>query len=214
MLTAVGLVACGLETRGRILWGPVSEGGIEVDLTPQHGGDGGIAHADMCPPDQAVVGYRGETTDADAGLVTPVVSRIQTVCGTLGLDGTASNQVVVGPGTTLPERGLWNGPSWAQMCPMDQVITGFVGRSGSYLDQIEFTCGHWVESTSGSGPSFTMDMGTMLYPAAGGPGGSAFPAVACPQSQMAIGTALRSGLFVDAFSLICGTPPLTLDAGP
>jgi hypothetical protein len=212
-LAAVGLLACGLETRGRILWGAVSEAGSEVDLTSEHGGDGGIAHSDTCPPNQAVIGYQGEVTDADGGLVTPVVSRIETVCGVIGLDGTATNEVVVGPGSTLPERGLYNGSAWAQMCPTNQVISGFVGRSGSFLDQISFQCGHFIATTSGADPSFTTDTTTMLA-AAGGGGGDAFPAVPCPPGQMAIGTALRSGFFVDAFSLICGTPPIPGDAGP
>jgi hypothetical protein len=213
-LAAVGLLACGLETRGRILWGPVSEAGSEVDLTKEQGGDGGIAHSDTCPANQAVIGYQGEVTDADGGLVTPVVSRIETVCGVLTLDGTASNQVVVGPGSTLPERGLYSGSTWAQMCGPDQVITGFVGRSGAFIDQLSFECGHFIASSSGAGPAFTMDTMTTTYPAAGGDGGSAFPAVPCPPGQMAIGTALRSGFFVDAFSLICGTPPVPADAGP
>jgi hypothetical protein len=173
----------------------------------ERGGDGGIAHSDQCPANEAVIGYQGDVTDADAGLQTPVVSRIRTVCGTLSLDGTASNQVLVGPGATLPLRGLYSGPPWSQVCPANQVVVGFGGRSGDYLDQIGFECGHWVASASGGGTSFTMDTNTTLMPA-GGDGGSAFPAVACPPGQMAIGTELRSGLFVDAFSLVCGTPPL------
>jgi hypothetical protein len=189
----------------------VSAGGI--DLTSLHGGDGGIAHSDTCPANEAVIGYEGDTTDADGGLVTPVVSRIQTVCGVLGLDGTGSDLVVTDAGTTLPERGLYSGQSWVQMCPADQVVAGFVGRSGAFLDQIAFECGHW--SVSGSSPdlTFTMDSTTTLTPA-GGDGGSAFAAVACPAGQMAIGTALRSGFFVDAFSLICATPPLPGDVAP
>jgi hypothetical protein len=213
MLAAVGLLACGLETRGRILWGPVSEGGSQIDLTVQHGGTGGIAHSDTCPPNEAVIGYQGNITDADAGLQTPVVARIQTLCGALSLDGTASAQVLVGPGTTLPERGLWGGPLWSQVCPANQVVIGFGGRSGAFLDQIAFECGHWIELTAGGVISYAMDTTTTLV-AAGGNGGSPFTAVACPYGQMAIGTALRSGDFVDAFSLVCGTPPVPADAGP
>jgi hypothetical protein len=179
-----------------------------------HGGDGGIAHSDTCPANQAVIGFQGEVNDADGGLVTPVVSRIEAVCGALALDGTASNQIVVGPGVTMPEHGSYSGgQSWVQMCQPNQVVSGYVGRSGAFLDQVAFECGHWIASGSGAASSFTMDSTTTLAPA-GGDGGSAFAAVPCPQGQMAIGTLLRSGFFIDSFSLICSTPPLPGDSAP
>ena len=43
----------------------------------------------------------------------------------------------------------------------------------------------------------------------GGDGGSAFQD-GCPLGQMARGSNVRSGEWVDAFGLICGTPSLNL----
>jgi hypothetical protein len=224
-MVAIGaLVGCSAETRGRILWGApegggelASEGGAGVVLlsgqtTPEYGGDGGNPHTDTCPPGQAVIGYQGELLPADAGLIV-TVSRIQTLCGVLAVDGTASNEIVVTPGATLPEYGMWPGPSWTQTCGTNEVVVGFSGRSDAYIYQIDFQCGHWIVSSTNGIYRLSMDRTTTLG-GAGSDAGNQFPEVACPVGQMAVGTALRSGFWLDAFSLVCGTPTLQWDAGP
>jgi hypothetical protein len=54
---------------------------------------------------------------------------------------------------------------------------------------------------------------SVTLPAAGGDGGMPFEQ-ACPAGQLARGEALRSGEWIDAFGLVCGTPVLAPDAGP
>jgi hypothetical protein len=214
--------ACGLATKGPILWegdseGGSSEGGVEVVIlngqsTTQEGGDGGSAYTDTCPPGEVVIGYRGDLLPPDSGLIV-VVSRIQTLCGAIVLEGSAPGLVSFTPGAQLPERGMFSGPSWWEPCPANEVVVGFSGHSGEYVDQLAFQCGQWIVASGDGGPVLTMTATTSL-PAVGGGGGSPFPAAACPPGQMATGTALRSGFWLDAFSLICGTPSLESDSGP
>jgi hypothetical protein len=216
------LGACSLQTKGPILWegasdGGLSDSGVEVVLLPgqstvQVGMDGGSPYTDTCPTGQVVIGYRGEVVPPDSGLIV-VVSRIQTLCGAIVLDETASDPVSITPGFVLPERGTYAGPSWSEACAQNEVVVGFSGRSGQYVDQLAFQCGHWIVSSEDGGPVLTLSATTSLAPV-GGDGGSPFPLAACPTGQMAIGSALRAGFWLDAFSLQCGTPSLESDAGP
>ncbi len=223
VLALVTLLGCDLETRGRILWGEgtAPEGGALPDgsahvvirsgqATAQLGGDGGDPYTDICPTGEAVVGFHGETLPDDAGLIV-VVAQIQASCGKLAVD--PSGAVTVAPIAMLPEHGMYTGPSWADLCGANQVVVGFSGRSGQYVDDLSFECAHWVVSNVGGSAVLTID-GTSTLPPAGGDGGSAFPAVSCPPGEMAVGTALRSGFWLDAFSLVCGTPGLEDGAGP
>jgi hypothetical protein len=216
-VATLALAACGLGTKGPILWEGVSEGGVGVVVlrgqsTAQEGGDGGNPYTDTCPASQVVIGYRGDVLPPDSGLLT-VVSRIQALCGAIVLDGGSSNQVSFTPASQLPERGMLAGPSWSELCAENEVIVGFSGRSGQYVDQLAFECGQWVVSNGDGGPMLTMNA-TSSLPAVGGDGGSPFPPAACPTGQMAIGSALRAGFWLDAFSLVCGTPLLESDAAP
>jgi hypothetical protein len=219
-------VACSLQTKGPILWEGASDGGladsslsdssVQVVLingpaTVQVGMDGGNPYTDTCPMGQVVIGYRGDVLSPDSGLIV-VVSRIQTLCGAIVVDETAADPVSITPGFELPVRGTHPGPSWSETCAANDVIVGFSGHSGQFVDQLAFQCGHWIVSNEDAGPMLTMSSAYSL-PAVGGDGGSPFPLEACPAGQMAIGTALRSGFWLDAFSLQCGTPSLDADAG-
>jgi hypothetical protein len=81
------------------------------------------------------------------------------------------------------------------------------------VDELSFACAHWVVSDVDGSPALTIDRMSTLPPA-GGDGGDPFPAVSCPSGEIAVGTALRTGFWLDAFSLVCGTPSLQFDAGP
>jgi hypothetical protein len=184
----------------------------QARLTQQHGGQGGNMNVDLCPSNQAVVGYQGFRTSPDAAMGLTVVGNIQTLCGALFLGGPASDQVMTGPGTPLDAgaRGTTPDIPWDQSCPPNEVVVRFSGRSGQYLDQIEFECAHWTVSTACR--SLSVDTTTMLAPA-GGEGGVPFGAEACPPGQMATGTFTRSGFYVDDFGLVCETPTLVFQGG-
>jgi hypothetical protein len=213
----LALAACGLGTKGPILWEGAPEGGLGVVVlsgqsTTQEGGDGGDPFVDTCPTGEVVIGYRGDVLPPDSGLII-VVSRIQALCGAIVLDGGAPNEVTFTLASQLPERGMIAGPSWSALCAENEVVVGFSGRSGQYVDQLSFECGQWVVSNGDGGPLLTMN-GTSSLPPVGGDGGSPFPPAHCPTGQMAIGSALRAGFWLDEFGLVCGTPLLESDAGP
>ncbi len=177
--------------------------------TGQQGGDGGRPFADLCPEGEAVIGYRGYLA-VPPGLT--IVGVIQTMCGSLSLNPSSPGQVTTTEGPVSPERGAsQEGGAWMRTCPANEVVVGFVGRSGRYLDQVAFECAAWTLDPDAGG-MFAMGTPATLE-AAGGDGGSPYEA-SCPSGQLARGSFGRSGLWVDAFGLLCGTPTLSGDGGP
>jgi hypothetical protein len=177
--------------------------------TAVQGGDGGLPYDDTCPGDQVVIGYQGYIVPPQVGIT--LVGDIQTVCGALSIDS-ASGDLTTSPGATLPARGTGYGSPWAEMCPTDQVVVGFTGRSGRSLDQLAIDCAPWTVGTDGS--VFALAMGTPVPSAPqGGDGGSPY-AVLCPAGQLARGSVGQADQWVDAFGLICGTLVLTPAGDP
>jgi hypothetical protein len=204
--------ACGIDG-GR---GNVIVLGGQPTFSGVHGGlNTGTQYGDDCPSNQAVIGYRGFLNSPDSGLIGDfglpaiVIGAIQTVCATLSLGGPASDEIV--PGFSTPLRMLGNGRDspWTQLCPANEVVVGFAGRSGTALDQVAFVCGHWIAPNTCDSP--TIDQATLL-PAAGGNGGRRFQEV-CPFGQMAVGSYVRAGAWVDAFGLVCAAPSRVSDGG-
>jgi hypothetical protein len=243
VLGAGGLAGCG-ETRALILGevpspdaglvvGTVPDAGLgedaaiadagcaactlPVDLgdatsTSEQGGPTGTAYTDTCPSGQAVVGYQGFLTAPSVGLT--LVGGIQAICGALVVSESPPYALTTGPGVTLPLRGTSQTSPWTQMCPSDQIVVAFDGNSGVALDQVTFLCAPWSASSGVVGATLSMGAQVALPPV-GGDGGMPFQD-SCPAGQLAIGSTLRSGQWVDAFGLVCGTPVLAgpADAGP
>jgi hypothetical protein len=172
--------------------------------TAQHGGSdpNDMHYKDVCPLGGPVIGYTGSIDSTSP----TSVGKIATVCGKLAVD--ASCRVTVSAGSTMPMRGTVGDVPFTQACPANQVVVGFQGQSGTFLDQVAFTCAPLIIS---SGPmGYRLSVGPMTtLPPAGGNGGSAFRDV-CPAGQIAHGTnvSTTSGI-VDAVGLICGAFSLT-----
>jgi hypothetical protein len=174
-------------------------------LTTQQGGPPGTTYADTCPGNQAVIGYDGFLTPASVGLI--LVGGVQAVCGDLYLSG-SSDQIATSVGATLPMRGDSQANYWTQMCPANEVVVGFSGRSGADVDQLAFECAPWLAPASSDG-SAALTIGTRVtLSPAGGDGGTAFSPVECPPGELARGSNVIAGDWVDEFGLICGTPTL------
>jgi hypothetical protein len=117
-------------------------------------------------------------------------------------------------GATLPVRGTSQTSPWTQLCPPDQVVIGFVGNAGDALDHVAFVCAPWAAANGSAGAPLAMQMPATTLAAAGGDGGMPFQEL-CPSGQLAVGSNLHSGQWVDAFGLVCGTPTtLAPDGGP
>jgi hypothetical protein len=167
-------------------------------LTMQHGGTGGDAFSDLCPAGQVVVGFQGYVNVPPS----PAVDRIQTVCGRLMVSGSAPATATIASGATLPYRGMFGNTTFSRICPADQVIIGFGGRSGALIDQLAFRCAALVVPAGG-----TTAIAGPIIPLApiGEEGGSSFAATDCPAGYVARGTTGRSGFWLDALALVCGT---------
>jgi hypothetical protein len=178
--------------------------------TPEQGGPTGTAFTDTCPGNQALIGFQGFLTDPSVGLT--LVGGIQGLCGELALSGASPARLTTRPGATLPVEGTSQYGPWMQMCPSDQVVVGFSGRSGAALDQIAIACAPWTAPSDTGGAPLAMGTAATL-PSAGGDGGTPY-ANPCPAGQLARGGAGGSGEWVDAFELLCATPSVSADAGP
>jgi len=122
--------------------------------------------------------------------------------------------VSVVAGATLPERGTPSGQTWSQMCPRDQMVVGFWGRSGRSLDQVGFDCAGVRVSRNPPG-DYVLAVDTTiseLSPPNGGDGGMPFRA-RCPSGQIALTANINAGPWVDAFGLTCATPTAISSAG-
>ncbi len=162
---------------------------------------GGSPFDDTCPAGQALIGFGGSLTNASG-----YHSQLSAQCGKVERLGTAGSYVIrVSPGASLPVRGLLSGTSpWTRACPQDQVITGFVGRSGTLVDQLTFRCSPLlVDPTNGT--ALALGTATALAPI-GGNGGQPFAQTDCATGKVATVARLRAGDGIDAFGLACSAP--------
>lgn len=222
-------LACG-ETQGVILGEtPIADAGASptdarVDVCPcpsavvltgdadtaLQGGPTATPFTDTCPEGQALVGFRGYLTSPSVGLI--LVGAVQAVCASLSLGGSSPKRLTTGAGATLPMRGTSQTSFWTQMCPSDQVVVGFAGRSGADLDQVAFECAPWTAPADVVGAPLARGAVVTLAPA-GGDGGSPY-IDGCPAGQLARGSTGQAGDWINQFGLVCGDPRVAVDAGP
>ena len=164
---------------------------------------GGTLYEDACPAGQALTGFTGTLTDAGG-----FHRRIGALCGKVERVGTAGSYAIqVSAGAALPVRGVLTGSfDWTQSCPANQIISGFIGRSGLLVDQLVWSCVPiLVDAQDGT----TLSLGAVtVLPAVGGTGGTAFGQTNCPAGQVATVARLRAGDGLDAFGLGCATPSI------
>jgi hypothetical protein len=103
--------------------------------------------------------------------------------------------------------------AFTRTCGSGQVITGFDGRSGLFIDQLVFFCARLIVTEDAGTYSVSLSTRTTLQGVGNAEGGSAFNAVTCAAPQFARGSSLRSGAALDAIALVCGKPSV-VDAAP
>jgi len=157
---------------------------------------GGTATTDTCPAGQALVGFAGSLS---AGTTAGVHRQIKGICGTLSVTGTTAS---VGVGTTMITRGQSGASAWSRMCPANQVVVSFSGRSGLLVDQLTFACARLTAAAPAVGSALTAGAASSLSPV-GGTGGTAFAAMKCGAGQIANAMIVRTGDNLDAFALAC-----------
>jgi hypothetical protein len=102
----------------------------------------------------------------------------------------------------LPTHGMMAPTPWTRTCPANEVMVGFTGRSGAFLDQLVFSCAPLTAASEALGTALTPGTAAALAPVGGG-GGMPFAQIACPAGQVASGSLVRTGDYLDAVSLIC-----------
>lgn len=160
------------------------------------------AYEDLCPEQQALIGVRGHLAFVLGQPTNPIlIGALEGVCGELALD---HGRITVTEASRLPERGQTRDEPFTLICPEDEVVVRFAGRSGLLMDQLGFTCASLrvvAETTRVS-----LREATTLSPV-GGPGGSPFDD-GCAIGQIARGVNMYAGDLIDRFGLVCGTPVL------
>jgi len=172
-------------------------------LTPQYGDSQlGVAHLDICPQGQVLVGFSGALkNDGHATL--------QGLCGALKLAVADDAFVVeVGAGASLSARGGPGDTPWVRGCPAHRVVTGFTGRAGSGLEQLTLSCAPLVVSEAMDG-GFSVGVGPASpLQAIGGAGGLPFAQTDCPPGQVGSAQNLRADATIAAFGLGCAAVDL------
>jgi hypothetical protein len=153
---------------------------------------GGTSFVDVCPDGQVFSGLDVQ--------VSSYVVRAAARCRPLSpLDLFGPWSILQGPSTAMTMHGTLTGTAATGECALGSMATGFTGRAGLLVDNVQLACA--ASGTAGSG-SFTLGAAS-TSPALGGAGGAAFMPVACPAGAVAIGANIRAGNGVDAFGLVC-----------
>jgi hypothetical protein len=178
----------------------VINGSTETD---RFGNNGGEQYIDICPMNQVLIGYRisGHGLDFPRD-ESSYVTYVQAICGQLIMRPDGTDRIWISGGEVLDARGAGHNPLLV-FCPPDEVIVGFSGRAGSSVDRLQFRCARL--SAEGIPPtSIKVGEPRPLEPI-GGTGGDVISAD-CEPGQVARGHHVRSGSWLDAFGLVCGTP--------
>jgi hypothetical protein len=162
--------------------------------TPLQGysGPDATVFEDACPSGSVVIGFATSTDNQ-------IVAQLQTMCGVphVASDGTT---VLVTPSASLSLRGAITGPPAPSVCPNDQAVVGFSGRSGALLDQLSVRCA----ALTLAGTTVTVGTPSNLDPV-GGDGGSAFPRTDCGTGMIAVGTNIAVRNWISGFGLVCAS---------
>ncbi len=169
-------------------------------------GGGGTAYDDSCPAGQVLIGFNGSV-----GTDETYLRSVAGVCGKLTLGGSAPYAITTSQAGTLPVRMSAQATAQSALCPANQVVVGFAGTNGGYIDSLKFKCAPL--SVSGQAPNFTLSIGTASDSGSiGGPaGGNAFTAILCATGQVAVSQHVNAGNAIDGFGMACSAVSLVVE---
>jgi hypothetical protein len=169
--------------------------------TGAHGGTGGVARSGACPGDQVLIGYRGSLGNDNGG--SQVLYSLAASCGELVVTGGNPYSVTVVARGTLPEVGGSGTTRFTSLCPANQVIVGFSGRAGTFLDRLQLQCAPL--SITGTATLSVLVGAPTALTRYGGTGGTAFQD-ACPAGHVARGHSINEGSLIDSLAFTCAAP--------
>lgn len=165
----------------------------------------GTAVMDVCPDGQVTLGYRGAVAPLAESFV---LGRIQAQCGHLELTGAGPYAITTTPGDATPIRGDYGDEPWEIMCPENEVVVGFGGRAGSFVDFLSIGCAPLL--VKGEPGDLRVEFGPLSFPGgAGGEGGEPFPDTLCDGAQIPNAVQTVIATVVSAFGMGCATASLT-----
>ena len=161
-----------------------------VDYTPTIGGGGGTPFKLACDADEVLVGIHGRYAT--------YVNQVGPQCVAIDQFGRWIGDPVAKPVTGNSTTGT----SFDQLCPRDSAMSGFRGRSGQYVNQIDIECRALTPAGGLTGPG-------QFLGAVGGPDGSPQPLAACGTGNPVYALYGRSGGWLDAFGVQCRQGAIT-----
>jgi YVTN family beta-propeller protein len=165
---------------------------IAVDYTPTIGGNGGSAFALSCASDQIAVGVAGRASTTD------YIYQLALQCARVDQFGHWVGDPVAGAGST----GGTGGTPFTKTCPRDTAISGFSGRSATYVNQLNFEC----KALTGFG---RVTGAAQALGAVGSTQGNAQASMSCGTSNPVYALYGRSGSWIDNFGMQCRQATIT-----
>jgi hypothetical protein len=167
---------------------------------------GGSAYTDDCPANQVLIGFRGTI---DGGIAS--LRSVAGICATLGVAGNPPYAITATEAGMLPTRMSAGSTIENALCPANQVIIGFSGRTATYIEALVFRCAPLT--ITGTAPSYELAIGsaTNTSPIGGENAGTAFNAIDCAADQVAVSLVPNAGSAIDNFGLRCAALSLVVD---
>jgi hypothetical protein len=179
-------------------------------------GAGGAPFSDRCPDGQVLIGFNGTVDTPGAPNAKTYLRSAQGICGEVAVSASDPYEVTVTQADPLPTHEIDAALEQTALCPENQVMTGFAGRSGLWMDSVDVRCAPLT--ILGVSPKFLLVVGTSATAGTigGNTGGSPFDPVECAAGDIAVGQIIRSlysGAVLGAFGVQCAKASLTLEPG-
>jgi len=169
----------------------------------------GTNFSGRCAPNEVVIGFSGTVEPADAA--TNWLRSFRAICGSLTTTTSQPYAVTTTQTNMLPVRGVPQSVAQTRLCPTNQVVVGFIAKSGGWIDQLRPSCAPFV--IGGTSPSYTLTLGpSMPLPDyVGGPNGDVTVPFQCPMGQVIVGDEGRASAAIEAFGMRCAQLSLVIE---
>lgn len=160
-----------------------------VNYTPAVGGAGGSPFQLACESGEVLAGVYGRSGT--------LVNQVGLRC--IRID---ENGAWIGTPTDRGASGTATGTAFTKTCPTNFAISGFRGRAGQFVDQLDFQCRALTATGKVTGA-------VQYLGAVGGTGGTAQGPFSCSTDNPGYAMYGRSGSSIDNFGILCRQATLT-----
>jgi YVTN family beta-propeller protein len=164
---------------------------IAVDYTATIGGSGGSPYTLACNSDEVAAGIAGRAS------ITDYIYQVGLQCVQVDQFGHW-----VGDPVNRSSSGGTGGTPFTKTCPRDYAISGFSGRSATYVNQLNFECKALTASGRVTGTAQPLG-------AVGSTGGTAQASMSCGTGNPVYALYGHSGSWIDNFGVECRQAAIT-----